>query len=45
MPREILDIGRRRELPARLDAFVKHRSEVGARGIDGGGGTLRGRCR
>ena len=32
---EILDLGGRGELAARLDAFVKHRLQVGARGIDG----------
>ena len=38
MSREILDVGGRRQLSARFDAFVKHRLEVGARGVDGGGG-------
>ena len=37
MSREILDVGGRRQLSARFDAFVKHRFEVGARGVDGGG--------
>ncbi len=35
--REVFDLGGRRELAARLDAFVEHGAEVRTRGVDCGG--------
>ncbi len=39
--REVLHFGRRRQLAARFDAFVEHRSEVGPRRVDGRGVARR----